>query len=204
MKLRPTRELFAYWNSVRRARAAPDRLEFDPSAIRDILADVFLLEVDAAGRYPVRLPGTRVNAVFGGDLRGRSFLDLWSEAPARRDLARLMRAVSDEAVGFVAGVGARAGADAAMTEFELIALPMRQDGRTHARIIGALASAGTPAWLGRDEARLVEMTSLRILTPDSLARPAPAARRRAHLVVYDGGKTSGEKMSIAAEGGATL
>ncbi|MBK9081867.1 MAG: PAS domain-containing protein [Rhizobiales bacterium] len=199
MKLRPTRELFAYWNSVRRARAAPDRLEFDPAAIRDILADVFLLEVDAAGRYPVRLPGTRVNAVFGGDLRGRSFLDMWSRPSARRDLARLMRAVSDEAVGFVAGVSALAGVDETTTEFELLALPMRQDGRTHARIIGALACAATPAWLGRDAARLIEMTSLRILTQQSLRGPGPAARRRAHLTVYDGGKTQ-----IAVDGGRSL
>ncbi|MBV8472325.1 MAG: PAS domain-containing protein, partial [Hyphomicrobiales bacterium] len=38
MKLAATRELFAYWTSLRAARSAPERNDVDPGALRGILA----------------------------------------------------------------------------------------------------------------------------------------------------------------------
>ena len=62
---------------MRGARSAPERSEIDPAAIRGVLADTFILEVDISRRYPVRIAGTRTNALFLRELKGGGFLDLW-------------------------------------------------------------------------------------------------------------------------------
>jgi hypothetical protein len=81
-----SRELYAYWNSLRGARAAPDRSDIDPAAIRHVLADSFIVEVEQACVFPIRLCGTRLNALWLSDQKGKSFLDLW-RAEDRRNVA---------------------------------------------------------------------------------------------------------------------
>jgi hypothetical protein len=49
-----TRELFAYWDRLRKGRAAPERAGIDPAAIRNAPADTFLLEIDSACLFPIR------------------------------------------------------------------------------------------------------------------------------------------------------
>ncbi|MGB9364875.1 MAG: PAS domain-containing protein, partial [Xanthobacteraceae bacterium] len=65
MKQASSRELFGYWAARRGARAAPERGEIEPSAIRRALGDVFILEFDRRSGHPFRLAGTRVCALFG-------------------------------------------------------------------------------------------------------------------------------------------
>lgn len=190
MKLAQTRELFAYWNQLRRSRAMPERGEFDPAAFRGALPDTFILEIDAAGRYPVRLSGTRLNALFGRDLKGRAFLDLWSDPASRREMARLLASVSDDALGVVAGlVAAPPGVPGA--DCELLILPLRHYGKTHARLIGCLAPVRTPLWSGELTPDLAGLVSLRILTQQDMRGPAAptAPERRRHLTVYEGGRS---------------
>ncbi len=40
-------ELYSYWNARRGGRQAPFRSEIEPSDIRNLLADIFILDVDA-------------------------------------------------------------------------------------------------------------------------------------------------------------
>ncbi len=79
MRQTATRELFAYWNAIRRERAAPDRAEVDPAAIRSILSDAFMIEADGEGGHPLRLTGARLNALWLAEMKGRSFIELWGE-----------------------------------------------------------------------------------------------------------------------------
>ena len=58
MKHPSSRALYAYWDKLRAGRAAPERGELDPGAIRSILGDVMILEVGGPHRYAVRLAGT--------------------------------------------------------------------------------------------------------------------------------------------------
>ena len=46
MKHAATRDLYCYWDSLRGARTAPERVDIDPGAIRRILGDTFIVEVD--------------------------------------------------------------------------------------------------------------------------------------------------------------
>lgn len=190
MKLPQTRELFAYWNLLRRSRAMPERCEFDPAAFRGALPDTFILEIDPAGRYPVRLSGTRLNALFARDLKGASFLDLWREPGQRREMTRLLAASSDDALGIVASlVAAPPGLPGA--DCELLILPLRHYGKTHARLIGCLAPSRPPVWSGELAPSLSAPVTLRILTQTDMRSPAAAPaspERRRHLTVYEGGK----------------
>ena len=79
MKHPSTRELFDYWNNRRGSRPAPERSEIEPGAIRRVLADTFILGIDPGSGHPFRIAGTRVCAIFGRELKGMAFTDLWRE-----------------------------------------------------------------------------------------------------------------------------
>src|SRR5262249_18658036 len=97
-----SREREDYWNARRGLRAAPERGEIEPGAIRRALADTFVLAVDRGAGHPFRIAGTRVCAAFGRELKGVAFIDLW-----RQESQPLMReclhVVAQESVGLVAG-----------------------------------------------------------------------------------------------------
>lgn len=165
MRQQATRELYSYWNGLRRQRAAPDRAEIDPSAIRSILSDTFMIESDRDGLFPLRLSGARINALWARDLKGRSFLDLWGSD--RANVAAVLLTVMDGACPIVAGAQT-ALAGRPPIDLELLLLPLRHHGRTHARILGSLAAANRPEWVGILPIERLEIRSLRIL---SSARP---------------------------------
>jgi hypothetical protein len=188
--------LHAYWNGLRGARAAPERAEIEPGEIRHILADSLILEVEPAARIAtIRLAGTRLCALFGAELRGRGFAGLWGEAPAA-DPWRLIEVVVQETVGVVVGlVGVTPDGDS--VDLELLLLPLRHRGKTQARVIGSLAAAHPPSWLGLKPLTALRTVSLRILTgpeearePDLPPEPAndPGEDRRPRLVVHQGGR----------------
>jgi hypothetical protein len=209
-----SRELYAYWNSLRGARAAPDRSDIDPAAIRHVLADSFIVEVEQACVFPIRLCGTRLNALWLSDQKGKSFLDLW-RAEDRRNVAAALLTVIDGATPIVAGALAcapdvvhdRTGPPVADADhdlaFELLLLPLRHFGKTHSRLLGSLASANQPSWLGRTIASKLQLKSLRIVhapepepTPPSrlygpswrgTARPG-SGLGTPRLIVHEGGK----------------
>lgn len=184
MKHRATRELFDYWNGLRGARTAPERCDIDPAAIRTVLPDTFMLDV--AADFPVRLAGTRVNALLdagqaagqgAGRAAGReagqmgSFLDLWRRQE-RHNLAAVLDAVVDGASPVAVGA-AGAPVGQAPCAFELLFLPLRHFGKTHSRILGIVTPAEPPAWLGLAPMGPLALRSLRVIGADELGRRAP-------------------------------
>jgi hypothetical protein len=139
MRLSVTRNLHEYWDGLRGERAAPDRAEIDPVAIRHLLPDTFIIEVDVAQRFPLRLCGARVNTLWRCDQKGRPFLGWWRSA-REREVAEAIRQVIDDETPLVAR--ARAGAsDWRAAEFELLLLPLRHFGKSRSRVLGSLAPA---------------------------------------------------------------
>ncbi|MFL5238588.1 MAG: PAS domain-containing protein [Rhizomicrobium sp.] len=193
MKQASSRELFGYWAARRGKRAAPERGEIEPSAIRRALGDVFILEFDPRVGHPFRLGGTRVCALFGRELKNESFLDLWDDE-TRAQVAQLLAIVADEVSGIVAGVKGRTG-EGWPQDLELVLLPLSQRGDTHARMIGALTPFNAPFWLGVSRLGALTLGNVRHLDP---ARELPTAARlvaatqrparRAVFTVYDGGR----------------
>jgi len=193
MKQASSRELFGYWAARRGKRAAPERGEIEPSAIRRALGDVFILEFDRSLGHPFRLAGTRVCALFGHELKNKRFVDLW-DAGSRGTIADLLDGVADEATGLVASASGRTSEGWAQ-DIELVVLPLAHRGDTHARMIGALAPVVTPFWLGAARLGALTLGNIRHLDP-ALEMPTaarlvagdPSVARRAAFTVYKGGR----------------
>jgi hypothetical protein len=192
MKHPSTRELFDYWNARRGSRPAPERSEIEPGAIRRVLADTFILGIDPAVGHPFRIAGTRVCAVFGRELKGVAFADLW-RASSQRSIRELLAVVATESVGVVAGASAH-GCEGELLRLEFLALPLAQRDGVNGRILGALTPAETPYWLGASGLGPLTLGAIRYLgaqtSPATAPLPSLAAangRIRHGLVVYDGG-----------------
>ena len=161
MRQAGNRELFAYWRRLKGQRSAPERNDIDPGAIRAILSDVFVLELDREAGLPLRVAGVRTNALFGRELRGAKFLDLW-KADDRHEIADLADATANDAQPVVIAGIAHCAHHAAIG-VEILLLPLRHHGDTHARLLGAFSPGAMPKWIGLDEIQTVEYVTSRIL-----------------------------------------
>jgi hypothetical protein len=203
MKQPATRELFDYWNCLRGDRAAPDRAEIDPAAIRNVLADTFMLEVDADHQFPIRLSGSRFNALFCCEKKGHSFIDMWSAEEARK-IAAVLLTVIDAACPFIAAAAA-APEGYPEQKLELLFLPLRHGAESKARILGSLSLLRKPAWLGLLPVDALALGSLQKVDGSAASvasapnpnpfRPAPCVphggadfETRGHLRVFRGGR----------------
>ena len=188
MKHAASRELYAYWEERRGQRPAPERTDIEPGAIRAALSDTFILELDAADSHSFRLAGTRVCALFGRELKGESFVDLWALG-SRGPIADLLAISTDESVGTVAGVTAHSTAGEPV-ELELLLLPLGMRRPRLARTIGILAPLKPPAWLGASPIGALTLGSRRHVGAVAKTRLLPRfmAPRRG-LVVHQGGRT---------------
>lgn len=189
MKNTSTRLVYEYWDALRGERAAPERGEIEPGALRHALADTFVLENEPIG--PVfRLAGTRICALMGSELRGRAFAALWPDVESQGEMRRLVQTVMDETAGAVAGLSAETQTGAPIY-LELLLLPLRYRGRTHARILGALSPTTTPEWLGLDTLDSMRMISLRMLWPSPPLQRSHAPPQRSNppkFMVLPGGR----------------
>jgi hypothetical protein len=195
MKHPSNRELFEYWNKRRGGRLAPERAEIEPGAIRHVLADTFILGCDGSAAHEFRIAGTRVCALFGRELKGIGFLDLWASS-SRVEVDELLTIVANETVGVVASASSTVAEDATL-ELELLLLPLSHGARGDARVLGALAPAEVPHWVGASALGGLILGTRRYLgvdvplraTPAVVANRMPRGRIIHGLVVYDGGQT---------------
>ena len=216
MQMPSTKTLYTYWNTIRGARSAPDRKDIDPTRIREALAHTFILELDDANGFSFRLAGSHLCTSYCRELKGRSFSTLWHDRD-RDAMDTLVRAVTeDHAVALVTFQGSTALHT--KVSFETILMPLRHNGSTHTRVLGAMTALEEPYWLGVQPILEQRITGLRLIWPDDVpaeetvrdvatrvvndagigAQAAPmalpttvygrSARRYAHLAVIDGGR----------------
>ena len=192
MKHAATRMIFSYWETLRGERAAPERGEIEPGEIRHVLADTFILEIKDDRRCEFRLAGTRVCALFGRELKGEVFTEIWFEKE-RCDAARNVETVTMETAGVVAGLVGRTPSGGTV-DLELIMLPLRHRGKTHSRVLGALSPAFLPPWLGFDALSGVSTSTMRIIWPTGrvasrgFAFEGDPQERRRRFIVHEGGR----------------
>ncbi|HEY1544878.1 MAG TPA: PAS domain-containing protein [Xanthobacteraceae bacterium] len=192
MKTAPTRKLFGYWNARRGSRLAPERGDIEPGAIREILGDSFIIGFDPIADHPLRLAGTRVCALFGRELKGAPFVQLW-DLEGRIAIRELVVTVADEANPVVAGVVART-AEGSQTDLELLLLPLYHRGKVRVRLLGLLAPITTPYWLGTEHVLSLTLGATRHLgdaiattdTPDFATAMQSSGRPR--FTVHEGGR----------------
>lgn len=171
MKHSSTRALFDYWNQKRGERLAPTRSDIDPADIRRALGDTFMLAADFVDEIRFRLAGTRVCALFAREIKGESFVSLWSEA-SRKQIEALLAIIVNESAGAVAGLIGRTESGAEV-ELEFLLLPLAHAGQGRIRALGVLAPLTPPYWLGEHPVVELELRTLRHLTPDLADASAP-------------------------------
>ncbi len=193
MKHPSNRDLYAYWNERRGSRLAPERADIEPSAIRQVLGDTFVLAADGIGHHPFRLAGTRLCALFGRELKSESFVKLW-ERSGQTAMRELLAVVMEEKTGVVASVtGSTADDSILAVNLELLLLPLSHQSKAEARVLGALAPMAAPYWLGAKAIGPLNLGMFRHIGAAAETMPAPrfsaAAGRLKHgLVVYQGGR----------------
>ena len=188
LKLAPSLELYTYWDALRGARGAPERNDIEPEAIRGVLADTFILEYSRERGFPFRVVGSRTNALFCRELRGQPFLSLWAQNDTE-EIQRVMQDAADGAQPFV--IGARSAPEGGLAlALEVLVLPLRHHGATHARALGCCAPSASAPWFGLLPLRPLAIASLRALSASPASafasrRTSPSAfRRHGHLFVY--------------------
>lgn len=183
MKHPSSREFFAYWDAKRAGGRAPDRSEIEPGAVRALLGDIFVLSYDAALGYPFRVAGTRVCALFGCDLKDRSFSALFALGD-RREIEEIIAAVSEEMQAAVAGITATSE-DGSTAHLELLLLPFNTRAHAPLSLTGLLA----PFESDRGPLRDFKLTSWRYLY-QSPQRLVPRTLRKLKIargfMVYEG------------------
>jgi len=137
MKHPSSRTFFAYWDTQRGDARAPDRSDIEPSAVRELLGDVFVLSCNEGNAYPFRVAGTRVCALFGRDLKDTSFSALFSDE-ARHEIEEIVSVVAEDTLPAVAGVTA-ASPRGVTTHLELLLLPFKARAHEPISLTGLLA-----------------------------------------------------------------
>lgn len=167
MRSNTTIELFRYWNTIRGKRELPCRDELEPSDIRALLPNLFILERNRSGGISFRLAGTHVCALFGLELRGRQFGMLWrgsQSAKAQRITAQVMR----HRAAVMLSVRGHTG-DEREIEIETLLLPLASREGASDRILGALSPLDRPYWLHATSVEWLDITGMKILDPDRTA-----------------------------------
>lgn len=190
MKNTATRDLYGYWDQLRGQRAAPERVDIDPAAIRRVLGDTFIVEIDKNRSFPFRLAGTRMCALLGQELRGASLLDRWTD---RTGLAELVMAVSSD---LTARVIALSGStlQGHHLDLELLLLPLHHRGKANSRILGSLTPGEAPYWIGLHPISRFDIVSVEEIPAAARVQRHTAlptgTRRYGHLTLVEGGKAS--------------
>jgi hypothetical protein len=95
--VRAHEELFAYWAGLRRRGALPARHDLDPGRIKRLLPTVSLTQVlHEPLDYRLRLAGTGLWGVYGGEITGKRLIDVYNTAAADYWRGELDQVVADK------------------------------------------------------------------------------------------------------------
>ncbi|HSV04055.1 MAG TPA: PAS domain-containing protein [Phenylobacterium sp.] len=134
-------ELFLYWASLRRGLKLPARRDLDPAAMKRLLPTLSLIDVLPAPReYRIRLAGTALWDVYGGEITGRALAEVYNSAAADYWRAELGRVVDEGRPA--AGVHSLAWRGASHLSMLWVRLPLASDGERVDMILGYDAVIG--------------------------------------------------------------
>lgn len=212
-------KLFHYWDRIRANRPAPKREEIEPSDIRELLGDTFILDVSGSLRtISYRLAGTRLCATFGKELKGQGFLVPWDETDCFEITRMLTKVYRDFTPHLVSSVGKTSSGKFA--EFETLFLPIQPIGNGSNRILGISSLHKSPYWIGSEAIENMSVKSVRDIKGEQLGQnfdlKSPSlspthfdllkgndgdealpvgqtpTRKVAHLTVHQGGKSENQ------------
>lgn len=209
MRYENTKKLFQYWQNLRGDRPAPERSEIEPSDIRTLLGDTFILEINHIQKIvSYRLAGTRLCAAHARELKGLGYLAHWDEndnLDIMRALAKTYAYFEPSLVSYLAETEQRR-----FVEFEALLLPLLPVDKNTSRILGIATPKKVPFWIGSEPIinyrlrsirtpKIKESSGAELKLPPSLKQEekrsnanfkfVESGRKVAHLMVLDGGKS---------------
>lgn len=195
-----SRRLFAHWEALRGERPYPSRDEFTFAPVKDLMADMVIIEQDATGHaYRYRLAGSRACAIFGKNLTASDAVLGWDSFEASLLSTHFERALKDfqpmlARMRFVTDTGLRFAA-------ELIAMPIQVRGSSRVQLIGGLFPFRELDERSHASLRARELASVRAIWTEhdgpglqaivdrALAEPRALPAGRPRLRVLAGGKS---------------
>ncbi|MCF6320654.1 MAG: PAS domain-containing protein [Rhizobiaceae bacterium] len=211
MRFEKSKQLYSYWLKLKGERAAPERSEIEPSDIRDLLGDTFILEINHAAKYVIyRLAGTRLCSAYGKELKGIGYFVHWHE----QDNIDIMHTINKVHANFQPCVISHFAQtqQERFLAYETLLLPLQPINDGTSRILGLCSAAKAPFWLGAEPVIINKLRSIReigqsgseneittpILTPPPIqhdgSQPESTKsdsknRKFGHLTLLDGGKS---------------
>ena len=169
-----TEQLMTYWRGLRTGSAAPLRRDFDPTAVFELLPQVFMLDL-GPGVLPFRLAGEFLIDLHGRPLKGTDFQSLFAPAARRVVSQAAMAALADAEPAVLDAEGV--SDDGRAVTLQLMLAPLAAaDGRPE-RLVGLCQPTTLVARLAGKP--VVEMTA-------RLAAPAGERTGRLKLAAVDG------------------
>lgn len=200
MRHQTSRELFQYWNKLRGDNPAPSRHEFEPAYIGNILPSVFMLEL-SADIASLKLAGGDICALFGDELRGKSFSGLWLNCVERKPSTIVAQCASEQLPFVVTADGL--STSGTVNKLEMLLLPLISENGQFDRVIGSLSQLSSDFNLSKKHIIGMSLTAIRHIDKDTIPidfkalgrSPTPVsgaditneATQVGHLFVIDGG-----------------
>ncbi|MDL2407310.1 PAS domain-containing protein [Rhizobium calliandrae] len=194
MRQKNSVEIFTYWEQLRGNADAPLRNLIEPSAVRHILPELFILEAvrDQAPRF--RLAGTAICSLMGRELRFESFAALWAGGQPD-DAVRIAAGVMEHVVpALIKATGYSIGGR--HVTFEMVLMPLRSAGDVCDRLLGCLTPTAHTPWLGSERLEFLALDRSRMLyeRPAHLVEP-PSDPEHANLISRHDGVGLGALMA---------
>lgn len=141
--MRELQELLAYWGSLRVGARLPRRSDIDPCGFKRLLPTVSLIDVRPWPReYSLRLAGTGLYSVYGGEITGKRLTEVYSVAAAEY-WGKELNAVVDQRRPQV-GQHSLAWRGAGHMNLLWLRLPLSSNGKDVDMILGYDAVVGVP------------------------------------------------------------
>jgi hypothetical protein len=199
MRHKTTEAVLSYFNRVRNGESAPLRGDIDPQALKTVLPDVFILEMEDTGGFRFRLAGTRVCSILGQEARGRNFVDYF--APSHRHKMKLAaESVLANRAPLLVDVNGMMEGEQTLT-YEMLLLPLRSRPEICDRLFGCIVALETGFHSGAGGRLLTAERLSFMLDGRPPARPVPTvsvavpqpsdpsfASRILHLKLLQGGR----------------
>lgn len=134
-------EVEAYWEGLRPAGALPLRPRIDPRGLERALAHAFMLEHLGGGNGRLRIAGSHLAALAGGELRGRALAALFA-GPAHDMLAAALLDAFAGPACLRLGLEAPEAVGAPRLAGALVLLPLAEPDGQITRALGCLETHG--------------------------------------------------------------
>ena len=145
--MRAHEEMFAYWASRRESGRLPGRAHIHPAHIKRHLPTISLIDVvrDEEGqrRYRLRLAGTGLYGVYGGEITGKALEDIYAPDAAAYWTTELDKVAQDRRPAV--GMHSLSWRGAQHLSILWLRLPLASDGREVDMILGYDAPVGGAA-----------------------------------------------------------